>query len=148
MRSPVKRPRASLAFNMTPMIDIVFQLVIFFLVASNMARQEVQEALDLPSAMSRQPSAEEVERIIVNVLPTGEIEMGGQSLTIDQFRRQIGEARDRLGQDLEVRIRGDRAVPYRMVEPLMIASARSGLWNVAFSVIAPEDVRSGDVRSP
>ena len=142
MRSPVKRPRASLAFNMTPMIDIVFQLVIFFLVASNMSRQEIQEALDLPAANSRQPSAEEVERIIVNVLPTGEIQMGGQSLTIDQFGEQIAKARDRLGTDLEVRIRGDRTVPYRLVEPLMIASAKSGLWNVAFSVIAPEDVRS------
>jgi biopolymer transport protein ExbD len=142
MRSPVKRPRASLAFNMTPMIDIVFQLVIFFLVASNMARQEIQEELDLPSAMSRQPTVEQVERIIVNVLPTGEIQMGGQLLSIDQFRRQIADARARLGEDLEVRIRGDRTVPYRMVEPLMVASAKSGLWNVAFSVIAPEDVRS------
>ena len=36
--------------DMTPMIDVVFQLLIFFLVASHLARQEVQLQLDLPDA--------------------------------------------------------------------------------------------------
>ena len=36
---------------------------------------------------------------------------------------------------LEVRIRSDRNVPYRVVEPVLLACARSGVWNVTFAVI-------------
>ena len=36
---------------------------------------------------------------------------------------------------LEVRIRSDRTVPYRIVEPLMVACARSGVWRVTFAVV-------------
>ena len=40
--------------------------------------------------------------------------------------------------DQEVRIRSDRSVPYRFVEPVMIACARAGAWNVTFAVIRKE----------
>jgi biopolymer transport protein ExbD len=40
-----------------------------------------------------------------------------------------------------VRIRGDRTVAYRHVESILLACARAGIWNVAFAVYRPEDVR-------
>ena len=39
MRTPKYQERGSLEFNMTPMIDVTFQLIIFFLVSSRMAQQ-------------------------------------------------------------------------------------------------------------
>ena len=50
MRVPANISRGSLGFNMTPMIDVVFLLIIFFLVSSHLAQQEVQLELDLPGA--------------------------------------------------------------------------------------------------
>ena len=46
-----------------------------------------------------------------------------------------------LGQDLEVRIRSDRTVPYARVEPVMLSCAKAGIWNVTFAVYRPEDAR-------
>jgi biopolymer transport protein ExbD len=52
--------------------------------------------------------------------------------------------RDRLsdvGPGLQVRIRSDRSAPYQFVEPIMLACARAGIWDVSFAVYRPEDVR-------
>ena len=34
-----------------------------------------------------------------------------------------------------VRIRGDQSVPYREIEPILLACARAGVWNVTFAVV-------------
>ena len=71
MRVPSNLSRGSVGFNMTPMIDVVFLLIIFFLVSSHLARQEVQLDLDLPPATSGHAPEEDesVRRVVVNVLP-------------------------------------------------------------------------------
>ena len=42
MRIPRSQSRSGFGFNMTPMIDVVFQLIIFFLVASHLTRTETK----------------------------------------------------------------------------------------------------------
>jgi biopolymer transport protein ExbD len=129
---------------MTPMIDVVFLLIIFFLVSSHLARQEVQLELDLPRAASglRTPR-DEARRIVVNVLPephaARRIMVGGRLLEADELARMIRFERERTEGNLEVRIRSDRHVPYRDVEPVMLACARSGVWNVTFAVVAAKE---------
>ncbi|MBN2473058.1 MAG: biopolymer transporter ExbD [Pirellulales bacterium] len=139
MRVPTNLARGNLGFNMTPMIDVVFLLIIFFLVSSHLAQQEVQLDLDLPDAGSGQrPDREEIRRVVVNVLPqeepAGRIMVGGRLMHEWQLAKLIDyESRD-AGRQLEVRIRTDRRVPYRMIEPLMVACARAGVWKVTFAV--------------
>ncbi|MBT6848587.1 MAG: biopolymer transporter ExbD, partial [Planctomycetaceae bacterium] len=52
MQTPRYARSKETGFNMTPMIDVVFLLIIFFLVSSHLARQETQLELDLPEASS------------------------------------------------------------------------------------------------
>ena len=141
MRVPNNLSRGGLGFNMTPMIDVVFLLIIFFLVSSHMARQEVQLELNLPKAASgRQPDEEQsVRRVVVNILTENEndrrIMVGGHLLGPREFGQMIGFERARTTDPLEVRIRCDRNVAYREVEPVMLACARAGVWNVTFAVV-------------
>ena len=44
MRIPARAISGDVGFNMTPMIDVVFQLIIFFLLSSHLAKQETQLA--------------------------------------------------------------------------------------------------------
>ena len=139
MRTPSNLSRGSPGFNMTPMIDVVFLLIIFFLVSSHLARQEVQTELDLPTARSGQrPSEDQVRRIVVNVLPQvrpeGRFEVSGEPMGTKQVARMIGFESGRSEGKLEIRIRTDRSVPYRSVEPVMIACAKAGVWKVTFAV--------------
>ena len=94
MRIPNNHSRGSVGFNMTPMIDIVFLLIIFFLVSSHLARQETQLELDLPAAASghRAEDDDRARRVIVNVLANprtangqddeGQIMIGGKVLIL------------------------------------------------------------------
>jgi biopolymer transport protein ExbD len=142
MRVPSNRSRGSVGFNMTPMIDMTFLLIIFFLVSGHLARQEVQLDLDLPPATTgRAPEEDDgARRLVVNVLKEPQedrrIMVGGTLLDQEELARLIRYESGRAGGQLEVRIRGDRAVPYRDVEPIMLACARSGVWKVTFAVVS------------
>ena len=118
MRVPNNLARGSLGFNMTPMIDVVLLLIIFFLVSSHLVRQDSQlelEELSLPTAHSGQPADKhQLSRVVVNVLPDqesgGRIMVGGRLMR----GRELGELiayGNRVGRRLEVRIRNDRKVP-------------------------------------
>ena len=120
------------------MIDVVFLLIIFFLVSSHLAKQETQLPLPLPEAESGLPSKEEeIARVTLSVLSTGEIRLGGRALPLEEIRQRLAhELREQDGR-LQVRIRGDREVPYHFVESIMLICAKSGIWNVQVSVVRP-----------
>ncbi|MHB8898975.1 MAG: ExbD/TolR family protein [Thermoguttaceae bacterium] len=141
MRTPARPGRGSIGFNMTPMIDVVFQLIIFFLVSSRMAQQENLVSVDLPDAVSsKQAEQEEARRLVINVLSETQVLVGSRPIepsrleSVLQYESRRSEGAG-SGRPLEVRIRTDRTVPYRAIEPILLACARSGIWDVKFAVI-------------
>ena len=126
---------------MTPMIDIVFLLIIFFLVSSHLAKQESQLPLPLPSADSGDTPRNSLEtRITVNVTAGGELRLGSNAVGVDELERRLKHETTRVGQDIEVRLRTDRSVSYRYVSPVLAACARTGIWNITFSVFRSTEV--------
>ena len=135
MRLPTRTIRGRVTMNMTPMIDVVFLLIIFFLVSSHLARQETQVALDLPTASTGEALEEStLQRITLNVMPDGTVLLAGQPIEPQELATKLRFEQDRSGDELEVRIRGDREVPYSIIEPLLVACAEAGVWNVTFGV--------------
>ncbi len=135
MRPPLRHRPASVQINMTPMIDVTFLLIIFFLLSSHLAQQETQLELDLPAAASgRQAVDDERPRLSVNVRTDGSVMFGSTETPPQEMSRRLRIERERLGSDLEVRIRSDRSVPYSAVEPILLACADAQIWNVTFAV--------------
>ncbi len=126
---------------MTPMIDVVFLLIIFFLVSSHLVRQETQMELDLPVAASgdNEPQVP-TPRITVNVDENGILWVSGKQIPPARLAGQLQVARTDKGDDLEVRIRGSRDANYGSVEPVMLACTKAGIWNVTYAVYR-EDVK-------
>lgn len=142
MHVPSNLRSGSLGFNMTPMIDVVFLLIIFFLVSSHLAKQEVQMPLPLPTAQSGSKSIEEdAPRLTINVLADGTLMLYGRLIQHTELPKRLSDRLHEEGPGLQIRIRGDRNAPYRFVEPIMSACWRAGIWDVSFSVYRPEDVR-------
>jgi biopolymer transport protein ExbD len=140
MHIPTHARRGSIGINMTPMIDVVFQLLIFFLVSSHLAKQEAQLPLPLPLAESGQrESPDASRRVAVNLLVDGRIVVAGKSTPAADLTHRLAKKRDETGGDLEVRIRSDRNVAYQYVEPVLLACARAGVWNVNFAVYRAEE---------
>ena len=125
------------------MIDVVFLLIIFFLVSSHLARQEVQAHVDLPVADSgTEPGETRDYRVTINVKREGgsfAIKFGSEPVNPSDLLLRITNIRNNVGPKIEVRIRADRLLPYAAVEPIMLACARAGVWNVTFAVIRHRD---------
>jgi biopolymer transport protein ExbD len=120
---------------MTPMIDVVFLLIIFFLVSSHLARQETQLELDLPQASSgEQAAATTAPLVVINVTEFGEFMLAGRQVTAEQLQQQLRNRIRKVGPGLEVRIRSDRNIAFAKVRPIMLACAKVGIWNVSFAV--------------
>jgi len=138
MRVPSNLRRGRFGFNMTPMIDVVFLLIIFFLVSSHLARQESQMPLPLPTAQTgNRAGDDESPRVVVNVDGSGKITVFGRTVDATQLTEVLAMSAEKSGKSLQVRIRCDRRVPYASVEPVLLASARTGIWNVTFAVVQP-----------
>ena len=138
-RGPLFR-RASVAFNMTPMIDVVFLLIIFFLVSSHLAQRENRIPVELPQAVSGQDDmVQPNRRVTLTIEKDGATWLGGHPIGPSELRSRLHDQRLQLGDDLEVRIRCDRSVPYRQVEPVLNAAADASIWNVTFAVLQPRE---------
>jgi biopolymer transport protein ExbD len=122
---------------MTPMIDVVFNLIIFFLLSSHLARQEVQLRLDLPAAATgnRPGQTSGPRRVVLQILPNGEVTLGGRAVAAARLTTALADEQARSPGEIEVRIRADRRVPYRHVEPILRSCAGLGIWNVTFAVV-------------
>ena len=135
MRAAQYRTSRKIGFNMTPMIDVVFLLIIFFLVSSHLVRQETQMELALPVAPSGEDDSQEpTPRVTVNVDADGILWVGGKQVQPGRLSGQLKQALEDQGKDLEVRIRGSRKATYGTVEPIMLACTQVGIWNVSYAV--------------
>lgn len=135
MQIPQYKSNRKYGFNMTPMIDVVFLLIIFFLVSSHLSRQESQLELELPTASTGQDDVDqETPRLTINVQADGSMLLAGRPITKQELEGRFSEVRLQEGEDIEVRIRGSRLTPYSAVEPIMLACTGAKIWNVTYAV--------------
>lgn len=117
------RRRSNVVLNLTPLIDIVFLLLVFFMLTAHFIEDE-SLAIDLPQAQSSQP-AEEDGFVEVQLTNAGEIRLDGETVTEDALEaalRQALEAPDRHS----VRLRGDEAGQLGAAVGIIDAARRAG----------------------
>ncbi len=126
MAVKISQGRVLAALSMTPLIDVVFLLLIFFLVASRLSQEDRQLDIPLPSAANAMPMTAEVQELVVNINDEGTIVVNGDSMTLDQFDRFLTQsiANNPLGQT--VIIRADRRVPLQTPVDVMDVCLKSG----------------------
>lgn len=143
MRAPSAPRTQDVGINMTPMIDMVFLLIIFFLLSSNLVQQETQLQLDLPTARNVMQEQEEAaaRRLTINVQENGVVTFLGRRVDVGELASRIRDRIQERGQIAEIRIRASRSLPYAEVEPVLLACAQAGVWDVKFAVYRDEEAR-------
>lgn len=127
--------RAAVGFNMTPMIDVVFLLIIFFLVASHFGQQESSVEVELPKAEGGEQIIEnETPRLTISIPETGKLYVGGQQRDADKLESILTSEKKRFGDDFQLRVRAGRKIPFQEVEPILKSAARAGIRDVQFAV--------------
>ena len=117
---------AGIAIDMTPMIDMVFLLLIFFLVATTFHQEEREMQIALPFASASAPISTMLRELIVNVGSDGAIIVGGKSIEPDQLRSTVEEA-VKSNPLQKVTIRGDRATAYANIVTVLDICKASGI---------------------
>ena len=115
--------------QITPMIDVVFQLIIFFIVTMNL-----HEAHDTSIRLPGAPHGSVVKRnapTTVDVNRRGWLSIGGAQLTTEQLRSLL-DARRRQQRRFPVLIRADARVNHAHVKAVVDICADMGLHEVSF----------------
>lgn len=127
-----RRSRTPLVFNITPLIDIVFNIMIFFLVTAHFVRSQETDPVDLPEATQVVEDEPGPQRLVLTVLPDHTFRVSGRDATLDDIEFMLDQSADE--EDFEVQLRADRNVPYRVVEPILLACAERGIQDFGFRV--------------
>lgn len=118
---PARHRRASLALNLTPLIDIVFLLLVFFMLTAHFVEEE-SLSVDLPDAASAD-SLEAQESLEIVIAADGAIHIAGRVVAADKLEAAIRAA---LGAASTVQLRGDAGTPLQQVVEVMDAARRAG----------------------
>ncbi len=97
--------------EMTPLIDMVFLLLIFFLVATTFQQTEREMQIALPHAAFSGPSSTALREIIINVDAEGAIIVSGRTIEPDDLRVLVEDS-IAANPDQKVTVRGDRDSAY------------------------------------
>lgn len=121
--------------NLTPMIDVVFLLIIFFIVSNNMIQQDNAIAVDLPTAETGVlPMEQQMKRLTVSISSRGILYVGTEIVDVERFRWIMAGCRKDWGEETEIQIRSDKNTHYGMIRPILLMAAESGITKVAFTV--------------
>lgn len=121
--------------NMTPMIDVVFLLIIFFLVSSHLAQRENRLELPLPQATtSNRNQPDDTQRITINIEADGQTSIGSHAIQPKDLLKELSAQQAKYGDQLRVRLRGDQSVTYQHIEPLLAACADVGIRDIGLAV--------------
>ena len=134
MKVPRASERTSASANMTPMIDVVFLLIIFFLVSSHLAKQEARLPLDLPLASTHRFDDPANKRLTINIVADGKYQVSGTEVSGARLQELLAAHQREQQAGASVRIRTDKSVPYGTVEPLLRDIALSGIIDITFAV--------------
>ncbi len=124
-----------ITLELTPLIDMVFQLLIFFLLTTTFA-VNVKEGgleLNLPRAKSTQIPAM-VSHVTVAVLKDGRTVVGGEALSKEELKAKLGQIHGQKP-DTMVIVQADRLVPHWRVVKVMDLAATIGLRRLAIATV-------------
>ena len=127
--NPPPPPPTPPPVSLTPLIDVVFLLIIFFLVSSHLSRRENLTPVTLPSAATGR-SVDERPRLTVTVQRGGKIRVAGTEQTMAQFSDRL---RTDDGTTPALRIRCDADALYQTLSPVLSAAAVAGCTDIVLA---------------
>ncbi|MGN0828321.1 MAG: ExbD/TolR family protein [Akkermansia sp.] len=129
-----------IGFQLAPMLDVVFLLLIFFVVTQKIILNEQDLKVKVPTAPS---SSEESSRAIDEIIINAREEDGKLVITIDrvEFTREallnLLSRTVKLNPSQPVRIRGDASMRWQSMADVISTCTQAGVWNVSFSKQMP-----------
>ena len=113
--------REGLSLDLAPMIDIVFLLLIFFMLTSSFSQPSIK--LDLPKAIQSDPKKQ--ENIVISINQQGEIYLNSKLVSKDEFKFSLQEKLNN-NPEKSVHIKGDENMSYGTFVEVMDGVRQAG----------------------
>ncbi|QDT08950.1 ExbD/TolR family protein [Planctomycetes bacterium K23_9] len=127
MAVQVKRSTAAGTLSLTPLIDVVFLLLIFFLVTSEFEEEERRLNIVLPEATSAVPMTGKPREIVVDIDSQGIIYLGGKEIELTELERLLRVAVAENPTNQTAVIRADQSSTFQPVVSVMDVCNRTGI---------------------
>jgi biopolymer transport protein ExbD len=138
--------------DLTPMLDMVFQLVTFFMLVTSFKSAALDLTLTLPVAGSARPveSGGKDKLLILNITPNGQLSLYGRAVDVESYidgESQVSRMTARregteiaVGGDLPeiVVVRADRTTPFSMVNKVITSCQKHGYRSFAMRAMNKE----------
>jgi biopolymer transport protein ExbD len=119
--------------NLTPMIDIVFLLIIFFMAGTQFTQLERKIALQVPEVSSNDALSPAPDKRLINVFEDGRIELDHNFVSAAELTARLRAARAQYA-DLGVVVRGDADARHQNVTEVLNACRAAGVGKLGVSV--------------
>ena len=131
-----RKPQDNPQLDMTPMIDVVFELIIFFVVTLVEAQKkdETIELEDGRHGVVLTPEELPPRHMQIDIAKNGRISMGNVTLLPDEIHRRVKEKKAKWG-EFPILIRADFATEHLAVHKVMDACTSAGIWKLSFIAV-------------
>lgn len=127
--------------NLTSMIDVLFLLIIFFVVGTKFIESDRQIELDVPQVGKNGALTAPPGKKSINVYRNGQIELEGQVVSLEELTARLSAARDQYKR-LGVLVRGDASTPLQQIASVLHACKQAGIADLGISVRQASTERS------
>lgn len=121
------------SLNLTSMIDVLFLLIIFFMVGTKFTELERKIGLKVPQVSNVEALTSAPEKKVVNVYRDGQISLDRETVTLDELSRRLTAARSQY-EDLGVLVRGDGSGEFQYVAEVLNACRKAGITELGVAV--------------
>lgn len=136
-RQELQEERAGLPF--TPMLDVIFLLLIFFMTTSIYSQLEEEIGIVVPTATEAVPPDRTPGEIIINITEDGTIVVNQRQYDLASLQELL----DRVGTIFKgqaVKIRGDKRTQFGRAVEVLNACAKADIWNVSFAAFREREI--------
>jgi biopolymer transport protein ExbD len=125
-----KDPEAGVAIDLTPIIDMVFLLLIFFIIAARFEEEERSLPLKLPQASEAMPLSAKPREFIINIDAEGRYFVGGRFIDAAALEQALRQAAANNPTRQTAVIRADKRCTWQFIVTAMNLCAKAGIRDV------------------
>jgi biopolymer transport protein ExbD len=125
--------------NMTPMVDVILCLLVFFMAATRLYDWDDSEfAVNVPEVVEAAPASAAPDDLVLTMIKRGVVSVGESTYNLDQLVNLLRQARARYINQGVV-IRGDASLSYQDLADVLSACDQAGIRNVRLPVKARDE---------
>ena len=129
-----KRTEEEVGFQLAPMIDMTFLLLVFFMLTSTITNDKVKQDVNVPLAPSAVIPKNAANRLLINIDASGALFLGDRAINEKDLSAELNR-QFQHNPPLQLYVRADRAVPAKRIKSIVRMATEAGAIKVIIATL-------------